>query len=118
MIQEIYNHGPIACSVAVPDDMMNYTGGIYESKEKFTGTSHVVSVVGYGVEDGKKYWYLRNSWGTHWGINGFMKIIRGVNNILIESRCSWADPEDNWTEPKYHITTEEEKNDPRNKPLA
>lgn len=75
---------------------------------------HDVSIVGYGVEDGNKYWLVRNSWGTHWGESGFFRVCRGVNNIAIESDCAWATPKDTWTTPVWHITTEDEKNDKKN----
>ena len=29
MLQEIYQRGPIACGIAIPDDLKTYTGGIY-----------------------------------------------------------------------------------------
>jgi len=112
MMQEIYQRGPIACGVAVPQSLDDYTGGIYEDKTGDMEITHDISVVGYGEENGTKYWMVRNSWGTHWGEKGFFRIVRGVNNINIESNCSWATPDgkfDNW-----HHTTEAEKNDPRN----
>jgi len=75
---------------------------------------HDVSIVGYGEEDGAKYWLVRNSWGTHWGEDGFFRVCRGINNLNIESDCAWATPEDTWTYPKWHQTTKAEKNDPLN----
>lgn len=47
-------------------------------------------------------------------MDGFFKVVRGVNNINIEGDCDWGVPLDTWTEKVKHITTEEEKNDPNN----
>jgi len=115
MMQEIYQRGPIACGIAVPDDLETYTGGIYKDTTGDMNIVHDISIVGWGVEDGVKYWTVRNSWGTHFGEDGFVRVIRGENNIAIESDCAWATPKDTWTEDVKHETTDAEKNDPRNK---
>lgn len=44
-----------------------------------------------------KYWTIRNSWGSYWGENGTFRLIRGKNNLNIETDCTWAIPKDTWT---------------------
>lgn len=114
MLQEIYQRGPIACGIAVPQALEDYTGGIYCDDTGNMDIVHDISVVGYGEEDGQKFWLVRNSWGTHWGEEGFFRVCRGTNNIAIESDCAWATPKDTWTEKTWHYTTDAEKNDPLN----
>ena len=35
---------------------------------------------------------MRNSWGSYWGEKGFARVVRGENNLGIESECTWAVP--------------------------
>ena len=97
MMQEIYQRGPISCSVGSSQTLQDYTGGIYEDKTGINTTNHVVSVVGWGVEDGVKYWKVRNSWGSYWGEEGYYRQVRGTNNIAIESNCTFGVPVDTWS---------------------
>jgi len=88
MLAEIYQRGPIACSVdATP--LHNYTGGIFNDPIP-KSTNHVVSIVGWGVDNGTKYWIVRNSWGEYWGEMGYFRIVRGENQLGLEKGCSWA----------------------------
>lgn len=58
-----------------------------------TCVDHDVVVTGWGEDQGKPYWLVRNSWGTWWGENGWFRIIMGINNLGIESRCDFGVPD-------------------------
>jgi cathepsin X len=92
MMNEIYNNGPIACAVAEVPDLMHYKGGIIHDTTGRTSLDHAISIVGWGEENGIKYWIVRNQWGTWWGEQGYARVVRGINNIGIESDCAWAIP--------------------------
>merc|ERR1711916_326700 len=35
---------------------------------------HCIQITGYGVDQGTQYWNIRNSWGTDWGYNGYLRV--------------------------------------------
>mmetsp|Transcript_53016 Transcript_53016/g.123915 ORF Transcript_53016/g.123915 Transcript_53016/m.123915 type:complete len:127 (+) Transcript_53016:538-918(+) len=93
MMAEILARGPIACSIAVPEALETYTSGVFNDTTGARGDAHDVSVTGWGVDQGVPYWTIRNSWGTYWGEHGWFRLIRGTNNLGVESQgCSWAVP--------------------------
>lgn len=98
MQQEIYQRGPIACAV-VSTPLKNYKGGIIDDHSGLTHTDHYVELIGWGqTSNGTKYWIAKNSWGSFWGEEGYFRVVRGTNNLGIESNCAWAVPNDTWTD--------------------
>ena len=53
-----------------------FRGGVYDDPKCTGGVDHAVLVVGYGMEDGKKMWIVKNSWGETWGAKGYIHMIR------------------------------------------
>ena len=64
-------------SVAIEADKIafqGYTSGVLNSTACGTSLDHGVLAVGYGTEDGQAYYLVKNSWGSSWGENGYVKI--------------------------------------------
>jgi len=97
--EELYRNGPLAIGIEPDEDFMYYSDGIYKSStpqnhtstEEWQQVDHGVLVVGWGEENGQKYWRIQNSWGPDWGEDGFFRIVRGQDESAIESMAEAAD---------------------------
>ena len=62
MMAEIAARGPITCTIACPETLENYTGGIYKDETGAISPDHDIEVAGWGEEGGVPYWHVRNSY--------------------------------------------------------
>ena len=69
-----------------------YTSGIFDSTACGTSLDHATLVVGYGSDAGQEYWIMKNSWGTVWGEEGYMRlaIVDGAGICGIQSNTVWT----------------------------
>ena len=71
---------PISVSIdAGGSGFQFYSSGVFTG-ECGTELDHGVTAVGYGERsDGTKYWLVKNSWGTIWGEEGYIRMQRDID---------------------------------------
>jgi cathepsin L len=82
----IVQHGLIATAVSCTQAFMAYHSGVFN--ENVTGGPvQLVAITGW--DDTKGAWLVKNSWGTGWGMSGYMWIKYGANGI--GNHAVWID---------------------------
>jgi len=87
---------PVSTSLQVTNNWGSYGGGVmndYSCCNAATDSScvynlnHAILVVGYGHDSasGLDYWLIKNSWGTWWGENGYLKLKKGTGHCGVGS---------------------------------
>jgi len=87
MLSQFNLYGPFITYLAIDTSLATgvwktYAGGepgimnntcCYRGDGSYGSLNHSVVVVGWGITTGQSYWIYRNSHGSSWGINGYMK---------------------------------------------
>jgi len=94
--QAILEGGPVETAFTVYSDFENYVGGIYHHVTGQEEGGHAVKMVGWGVENGQKYWKVANSWNPYWGEKGYFRIRKGNNEGGIEDEVTGSSPTAKW----------------------
>jgi len=74
--------GPVSVAIdASQNSFQFYSSGVYyEPACSSTALDHGVLSAGWGVSGSTPYWLVKNSWGTDWGLDGFIWMSRNKNN--------------------------------------
>ena len=60
--------GPFSVAIHAGDEFQSYSGGVFDDPDcEGDVLNHGVTVIGYGNQDGKDYWLVKNSWGRRMG---------------------------------------------------
>jgi putative hemolysin len=80
--EAMLEYGPIDVALYINQAFVDYTGGVYDACENQWYPNHTVLLVGWDDEEGPYgAWLLKNSWGTEWGIHGYMWIQYGCGSV-------------------------------------
>jgi hypothetical protein len=96
--REIQSRGPIMQSIRVIEDFIVYSGGNYiptDLSRPLAGKDDkqmlaAVTVYGWGISEGKKYWIIGNSWGKEWGEQGFARV--SMDSYVLETNAVVVSP--------------------------
>ncbi|KAL3274653.1 hypothetical protein HHI36_016033 [Cryptolaemus montrouzieri] len=88
LIAAVASMGPVSIAFHSTKRFSSYKSGILEINncKKFP-LNHAAVVVGYGRENGKDYYIIKNSWGRKWGEQGYFRLgNRGSNPCGVAER--------------------------------
>jgi cathepsin F len=84
MQNNLVSWGPLSICVDA-EPWQDYTGGVLMASDCSNQLDHCVQLVGYDMTQATPFWIVRNSWGTDWGENGYIRLQYG------QDTCGCAD---------------------------
>jgi hypothetical protein len=102
MMVELVKFGPITVALEAEPDLQIYRSGVFRSfwnrqRDTIIGahsfwqkTNHAITLVGWDTlraPDGNVTltWRIQNSWGDKWGDKGYFNMVRGTDDIAVET---------------------------------
>jgi C1A family cysteine protease len=89
----VQQKGPVSICVDA-EPWQTYQSGIFNSStclHAYNDLDHCVQITGFGTDStGKRFWSVKNSWGTGWGEKGYIRIQYGSNICGIADEATIA----------------------------
>lgn len=84
-------YGPVPVAIHAGPLLFSYQQGIVDNTDcdSIKTANHAVLVVGYDSDSDGDYWIMKNSWGSSWGEDGYLRMRRlprnkcGISNSVI-----------------------------------
>ena len=92
-IKAALQYGPVCTAIDASEAFENYVGGCYDVKG--STTNHLVLIVGYDDRscDGNGAWLIKNSWGTGFGVGGYITVEYGAGSTGTSvTQLQYAEP--------------------------
>jgi len=90
----VHNKGPVSISLHVNKKFKAYKNGVFDDTScPKNSANHALLVVGWKHSPVQKRtkWYVKNSWGKSWGLDGYINILEGKNICGMANRPLYAD---------------------------
>ncbi len=72
---------PVSVAIEARRDFQMYHGGIYQGAEDCGhALNHGVLAVGFGTEGNSRFFKVKNSWGSQWGEEGYVRMAAGTGS--------------------------------------
>ena len=83
-------YGPVSIAIQANQFVFQfYSSGVFNNDRCGTNLDHGVAIVGFGEDNGQPYWTVKNSWGTSWGEQGYIRLAR-TDSTNDEGVCGLA----------------------------
>jgi C1A family cysteine protease len=92
--------GPVSVAVEADKSAFHlYKSGVLDSAACGKKLDHGILAVGYGTDEGRGYYKVKNSWGTTWGESGYIRLVQGKDMCGIADSASYPTGVKKWDGP-------------------